>query len=269
MPFPAMRPVSTAPQPCKICGGDAALDGVVDFNKSCREQHGLRLPLLGVPVYYRRCAACGFLFTDALDDWSIEDFRAHIYNGDYHVVDPDYLGERPSANAAVVVNYWGELKTDIRVLDFGGGNDALCSALRAQGFTATATYDPMVPAYARRPDGKFDLVTCFETLEHLPDPAAGIAAILECVAEPGLIFYSTLLPPTDTCDVAWWYVAPRNGHVSIFTRKALAAAWGRYGYKTVSFNNCTHFAFRTLPAYLAPLQNQADNYGHQDGSVAA
>jgi 2-polyprenyl-6-hydroxyphenyl methylase/3-demethylubiquinone-9 3-methyltransferase len=269
MPFPAMRPVSTAPQPCKICGGDTALDGVVDFNKSCHEQQGLRLPVTGVPVYYRRCAACGFLFTDALDDWSIEDFRAHIYNDDYHVVDPDYLGQRPCSNAAVVVNYWGELKTDIRVLDFGGGNDAFCSALRAQGFMATATYDPMVPAYARRPDGKFDLVTCFETLEHLPDPAAGIASMLECVAEPGLIFYSTLLPPADTSDVAWWYVAPRNGHVSIFTRKALAAAWGRYGYKTVSFNNCAHFAFRTLPAYLAPLQNQADNYERKDGSVAA
>ncbi len=105
MPFPAMRPVSTAPQPCKICGGDTALDGVVDFNKSCHEQHGLRLPVTGVPVYYRRCAACGFLFTDALDDWSIEDFRAHIYNDDYHVVDPDYLG----ATTALECRCGGEL----------------------------------------------------------------------------------------------------------------------------------------------------------------
>jgi SAM-dependent methyltransferase len=269
MPFPATRPASTAPQPCKICGGDTALDGVVDFNKSCHEQQGVRLPLTGVPVYYRRCAACGFLFTDALDDWGIEDFRAHIYNDDYHAIDPDYLSDRPRSNAAVVANYWGELKTNIRVLDFGGGNDAFCAALRAKGFTATATYDPMVPAYAHRPDGKFELVTSFETFEHLPDPAAGIASILESVAEPGLIFYSTLLPPDDTCGVAWWYVAPRNGHVSIFSRKALAAAWGRYGYKTVSVSNAAHFAFRTLPAYLAPLQNLADNGGRKDGSIAA
>ncbi len=32
----------------------------------------------------------------------------------------------------------------------------------------------MAPEYAERPAGKFDLVTIFETLEHLPDPAAGI-----------------------------------------------------------------------------------------------
>ena len=89
------------------------------------------------------------------------------------------------------------MRTQTHVLDYGGGNDALCATLRNNGFAAAITYDPMVPRYARRPPGKFDLVTCFETLEHLPDPAAGIALIVDCAADPGVIVYSTLTQPAN------------------------------------------------------------------------
>jgi hypothetical protein len=28
----------------------------------------------------------------------------------------------------------------------------------------------------------------------------------------------------------WWYIGPRNGHISVFTRTALASAWQRHGF---------------------------------------
>lgn len=268
MKLPALRPVSTTPQPCKICGGEAPLFGVVDFNRHCVTPDHPRqmLPLLGVPVYYRRCASCDFLYTDAFDDWSIEDFRAHIYNDEYALADPEYAHKRPRDNADFVERIWGELRTTCRMLDFGGGNDVMCATLRDKGFATAVSYDPIVPEFAQRPDGKFELVTCFETMEHMPDPVGGIAKIIECMAEPGLICYSTSLLPHDLhiYGLSWWYVAPRNGHVSMFSKRSLAAAWGRYGYKTVSFDNCTHFAFRTLPTYLAHMQTPS-----QAGPVAA
>ena len=59
------------------------------------------------------------------------------------------------------------------------------------------SYDPMVPQYAQRPEGKFDLVTCFETMEHLPDPNAGISSLLEFAADPGFIFFTTLVQSPD------------------------------------------------------------------------
>jgi SAM-dependent methyltransferase len=222
---------------------------VVDFNRPCEIPGVVSPPLSGAPVYYRRCAACGFLFTDAFDDWREDQFKRHIYNDDYHLFDPDYQTKRPNHNAAVVTNFWGDHKAGMRVLDFGGGNDLFCKALRAGGFSEALTYDPMVPEHARRPEGRFDLVTCFETLEHLPDPLGGIAAIADCVAEPGAVFYSTRTQPDDfdQYGVAWWYVGPRNGHVSIFTKQALAQAWARHGFKTAAFNDGTHLAFRTLP----------------------
>jgi SAM-dependent methyltransferase len=256
----ALKPVSPGFIPCKICGGAAALYGVVDFHKSCEEDRGFRLPLAGIPIYYRRCAGCGFLFTDAFDSWTDEEFREHIYNSDYLTVDPDYKELRPRAKAELVVGLWAEHRAQTRVLDFGGGNDVLCSVLRAAGFPVAETYDPMVPKYARRPQGKFDLVTCFETFEHMPDPNAGISQILECVTETGLVLYSTLVQPTDfdKHGLAWWYVGPRNGHVSIFTRQALSVAWGRHGYKHVSFNDDLHLAFCKLPTFLAFLQPLAE-----------
>jgi hypothetical protein len=57
------------------------------------------------------------------------------------------------------------------------------------------SYDPMVPAHPRRPQGKFELVTCFETLEHLPNPVGGIALLAECMAEPGLAHITTFAQP--------------------------------------------------------------------------
>jgi SAM-dependent methyltransferase len=254
--LPALKPVSAVSASCKICGGVANLYGVVDFHKGCAG-----LPLSGIPLYYRRCVACDFLFTDAFDCWSDEQFKAHIYNDDYHEFDLEYLGPRPHANADAVVRLWGEYRAEMRILDFGGGNDLFCARLRGSGFRTAITYDPMVSAYAHRPDGKFDLVTCFEALEHVPDPVASVVLVVECVAEPGVILYSTVIQPADFNyqGLAWAYVAPRNGHISLYSKRALAALWGQHGYKTFSFSEGMHIAFRTLPKYLAHLQSRIDS----------
>jgi 2-polyprenyl-6-hydroxyphenyl methylase/3-demethylubiquinone-9 3-methyltransferase len=243
---------------CKICSGPSPLYGVVDMNRPCeisRDQY----PLSGIPIYYRRCTTCGFLFTDAFDDWGLGDFKTHIYNDDYHNFDPDYRSKRPSANSDLVANLWAPHKAGMRVLDYGGGNDVLCSRLRAHGFKEAITYDPMVEEHAGQPGGRFDLVTCFETLEHLPDPVDGIGRIVDFVGDPAAVLYSTLTQPDDIGNggVAWWYVGPRNGHISIFTRQALAAAWDKYGFKSASLNAGLHLAFRNLPANwgLTKLQN--------------
>jgi 2-polyprenyl-6-hydroxyphenyl methylase/3-demethylubiquinone-9 3-methyltransferase len=250
-----LKSASDTATPCKICGEPALLFGVVDFQRCCEIPGGKRLPLSGVPVYYRRCTACGFLFTDAFDGWSEAEFKAFIYNAGYLAVDPDYTEKRPRGNASAVETLFGTHKAALRVLDYGGGNDVMCSALRAAGFPAASTYDPFVAEYARRPEGVFDIVTCFETLEHMPDPMAGIAALLASLAEPGLVLFSTLLQPQefDRLGLNWWYIGPRNGHVSIFSRNALVLAWRHYGYQTASFTDNMHIAFRTLPSFAKHL----------------
>ena len=123
------------------------------------------------------------------------------------------------------------------------------------GISDAVTYDPFVPEFATPPPGKFDLITCFETLEHMPDPLGGIGDIVAHLDEPGLVLFSTMLQPADFDQLGmdWWYVGPRNGHISMFSRGALAKAWGRHGYRTGSFDDNMHVAFRTLPEFARHL----------------
>jgi hypothetical protein len=62
-----LKPVSTAPIPCKICQQLAPLYGIVDFNRCCEIPNDVTLAPSGDIVAYRRCTACGFRLTDAVD----------------------------------------------------------------------------------------------------------------------------------------------------------------------------------------------------------
>jgi hypothetical protein len=100
---------------CKICGEPTSLDGTVEFNRNCdiprrREAAAVRhAGALPVPI----AGAC---------------------NEDYAAVDPECAEARPRNNAAAVVALFGVGRSERRVLDYGGGNDALCAQLRAADF---------------------------------------------------------------------------------------------------------------------------------------
>jgi SAM-dependent methyltransferase len=253
-----LRPVRTGTLPCKICGGNSVLFDVADFHKSCEENRGLYFARTGVAVYYRRCMVCGFIFTDAFDDWTPEIFHSLIYNDNYIKVDPDYLDGRPRGNAGWLGKMFEPHREWLRVLDWGGGSGLLAALLREAGYAHADTYDPFTPAFATPRTETFNLVTSFETLEHLPDPMGGIAAMAARVAEPGLAFFSTLLQPPDIEKqrINWWYAAPRNGHVSLFSKNALARAWQAQGFQVTSLSDVLHIAYRQLPDFF-PRQAQS------------
>lgn len=255
MMIEGLRAAVTEDRPCKICGGPASLFGVVDFNRSCEEARGMFLPLSGIAIYYRRCSACGFLFTDSFDDWTEADFKRYIYNDDYLAVDPHYARTRPDKHARMIADAFDKDKSRLRVLDHGGGNGRFGESLRGYGFPAVETYDPFTPEFSRPPSGRFEVVCCFETLEHLPNPADDIAALAGLVAEPGIVMFSTLAQPEDmaTRRMSWWYIGPRNGHISMFSRQSLALAWHRHGFMTGSFNDSQHAAFRSVPDFASHL----------------
>lgn len=236
---------------CKICGEPAFLVGVVDFNKNCEEHRGRKLPLSGHPIYYRRCSSCEFLFTDYFDDWDSTEFRTHIYNADYKDVDPDFENVRPAANASFLIKLFGPQAASLTVLDFGGGNGRFAATLRNAGFVVADTYDPFVPPYDQRPARRYNIVTCFETLEHSHDPLGTAAEMALYLDDEGLIIMSTLLQPTEFAKVGleWWYVGPRNGHISLQSQKSLTKLWASKGLTVLSMNANVHFAFRNLPGF--------------------
>jgi 2-polyprenyl-6-hydroxyphenyl methylase/3-demethylubiquinone-9 3-methyltransferase len=251
-PLERLRPFAEDEIACKICGGAARKFGRVDFSRNCEEVRGKRLPSTGILIGYRRCATCSFIFTDAFDDWSPADWAAAVYNDAYAEVDPDYAGRRPDASAAMVVKLFGSLAGQLRVLDYGGGSGRLAQRLRDAGFTQAATFDPFHPEHATRPDGRFTLVTCFETVEHMPDPKAGAADLAGFLGDDALLLFSTVLQPPEIGQIGlgWWYVGPRNGHISLHSQDSLRRLWAGLGMQTVTLGGPVHVAFRKLPSFV-------------------
>jgi 2-polyprenyl-6-hydroxyphenyl methylase/3-demethylubiquinone-9 3-methyltransferase len=240
--------------PCKCCGAQSTLFGVVDFHKNCEIYRRKVLELSGVPIYYHRCPSCQFIFTTGFDHFTRHDFHRHIYNEDYVLVDPDYQETRPTGNAAFLSTLF-PLTKPRSVLDYGGGNGLLAKLLRAAGFPRAETFDPYVASHAARPSDRFDCIVSFEVLEHSTDPQGVFAEMNEMLMNPGLILFSTLLQP---CDIDrqglnWWYAAPRNGHVSLYSRASLAKVARPLGFKLGSFNDTFHVLYREAPEFARHL----------------
>jgi SAM-dependent methyltransferase len=247
-----LQAICTTETPCKCCGAQAFLYGLVDFHKNCEIYRRNALAISGVPIYYHRCPACDFIFTTALDHFTTDDFLEYVYNEEYPLVDPDYRDIRPRANATLVDRLFAAARPS-RVLDYGGGNGVLADSLRAAGFPHVETFDPFVESYSARPDGLFDCVVCFEVLEHSTVPAQTLADMIDFLSESGVILLSTLLQPgdIDRHGLNWWYASPRNAHVSLYSRKSLARLVEPLGFKLNSLDQSYHILYRENPVAAA------------------
>jgi len=122
--------ISPEPRPCKICKSALNLFGVADFSHRGKMSNGIEPPLTGMPVYCPRCGRCGFLFTEAFDDWTTEEFSEHIYNEEYLLIDFEYRFDRPAANAARLIELFGKQCKTLSLLDYGCGNGVMIDQLR-------------------------------------------------------------------------------------------------------------------------------------------
>ncbi|TFW23851.1 methyltransferase domain-containing protein [Duganella callida] len=237
---------------CPACGRGMVPHDVVDFNKSCGEAHGRYLPLAGTAVYYHRCPGCGFAQAPAFRQWTRQAFRAHLYNDDYAAVDPDGVSVRPLQNADFVHQLFGESRAAIRHLDYGAGSGLLSATLRERQWDSLA-YDPFADD-ERKPTqlGKFNFITAFAAFERAPDVKALMADLLALMDEECVLIFSTrfsdgqLQPNTR---LTWWYAAPRNGHISLFSKRSLVLLAEQRGLQFGSFNEDTHCLFGRLPAW--------------------
>lgn len=228
---------------------------VVDFNKSGVEPRGKFLPLSGIPIYYYLCEACGFCFAPEFQRWSQRDFVDRIYNAGYAEVDPDYAGPRPQANARFIEQLFGNSRGKIRHIDYGAGAGLLSDVLSAAGWESSP-YDPFAAQAASRPSGRFELITAFEVFEHVADVSRLMKDLVELMAQESVLLFSTLLSDGEIARnqrLAWWYAAPRNGHISLFSGRSLALALGGAGLNLASFSVGMHLGFRSLPQWASHL----------------
>jgi hypothetical protein len=234
--------------PCKACGASSPPFGAVSLHRVVGRPDpgpGESEPLL----QHQRCPNCGLIFTGALDHWSEADFQSQIYNEGYVEVDPDYVTVRP-LNFANLFRRFASARGEIRMLDYGGGAGLMAEELRRSGFDCQ-TYDPFSEAFRERPTGRFNLISCIETLEHLPQPRDTIADLVSFADDQVLVVFSTLLQPPDieAQGLGWWYVGPRNGHITFYTANALAGLWAFKGFGYRALNSGLHVAGRNQPRF--------------------
>ncbi|MDR2862158.1 MAG: class I SAM-dependent methyltransferase [Syntrophobacterales bacterium] len=211
---------------CKICGEKSFLLDTVDFHKSCDPRFNEKEPLAGIPVYYYGCPFCGFVFTTYCDSWTPEEFMGNIYNNRYAECDPDFIEKRPMLSAL-----WFERQflphKELKVLDFGSGQGLFGTYLNARGFDVTS-YDPFYGDDKPPLRESFDLVIAIEVLEHSHTPLQTIGECFSFLKKDGpACFIATTLLTTVPMEKlkhnlsAYWYAGPRNGHISLFTEKAM------------------------------------------------
>jgi 2-polyprenyl-6-hydroxyphenyl methylase/3-demethylubiquinone-9 3-methyltransferase len=232
---------------CKICGGVSEFFTAVESGKHCNLQIPAAVSGSGQRVEYYRCLNCDFIFTDFLDAYSILDLKTSIYNDAYVDFDPLYPKIRPQINARFLRAILQEsfLANECpRVLDYGAGN-GLLSTLVGGGF-AVENYDALNPDFDTLPSGPIDVIFSAEVVEHMPFPRVFVDDWSACLAELGCVIFSTKLQPSDIDVIRadWWYLGPRNGHVSFFTEKSLQTLCARAGLRYESLTEDWHIAYK-------------------------
>jgi SAM-dependent methyltransferase len=237
---------------CPVCEGESAPLDVVDFNKCCEEIRGKHLPLSGIPIYYNLCDSCGFCFAPEFCDWTLEDFEREIYNQEYESIDPDYIEARPRENAKSVVAMLDSAPSQIRHLDYGGGNGLLSDTLFQKGWDSTS-YDPFVNRDVAQTDlGTFDLITAFEVFEHVPNVNRLVSDLAALLRPEGIVAFSTLVSDGNLARgqrLTWWYASPRNGHISLFSHNSLIILAAKRGLKFGSMSPGRHVFWRNVPLW--------------------
>ncbi len=236
---------------CKICASPAPWLGARDLSKWCSHEWQ-KTPTVGVSVDYHRCPNCSLVFSNSFDSFTNEDWRQYIYNDEYLAIDPDYTGKRGQEMAGFIATTF-PAASSISVIDYGCGLGTFGNALRQKNWPAVVNYDPFVPEFSQRPESKGDLIFACEVLEHSNKPLETFDEIASLRGPTGVILATTLLaPPAAGPEILdWWYVAPRNGHVTIHSAKSLALLAARAGLKTGSAGGNLHFFWSERPAWAA------------------
>ena len=234
---------------CKCCGGTTRLFGSIDASRSGQERYGPVFPASGELITYWRCLGCEFIFTDDFDSLSSAELGERIYNDDYIRADPDFAANRPNYFSGFLDELLAPLKHRIEAIDFGGGRGVLANLAREKGFDCYDSYDPYFGDQSR-PVRQYDLVTAFEVVEHSRDPLGTFREMRSLLKPSGAVLFSTSIQPKGV-DPGWWYIAPRNGHVSIHSDRSLRTLANRLGMHCLSILDYLHLLYPTSGSWVA------------------
>lgn len=226
---------------CPVCRNASPWLDSLDLNRSCEDRETQLFSPSGHKIDYHYCISCGFVFAPEMCAWEPQTFKRMIYNDDYAKADPEYVSIRPQGNARLLSELF-PIPDKIRHLDYGGGNGELSRQLAAKGWNSTS-FDPMTDERKLQTHSKFNLVTAFEVFEHHPRPQGMLEEISTQLADDGVVFFSTLVSDREALRpgaLTWWYAAPRNGHVCLYSKQTLEILGRQFGLRYSSHTPLLH-----------------------------
>lgn len=134
-----------------------------------------------------------------------------------------------------------------RILDYGCGHGMLVKDCQKMGLNAEG-YDKFNPEFSVMPDGKFNLCSMIEVIEHTSHPFQELDIINEKLLPNGILLVETSF--TDVAKeeniplVSFFYISPEHGHCTIFSHYGLDLIMKNKGYDVLPCINRNVRLFR-------------------------
>jgi hypothetical protein len=203
-----------------------------------------------VGVEYRRCRRCNFIFTEFFDQFTADLWVTCVYNSDYYSsIDPEYESIRPQQKSYQLRCLLRSPDAGWLGLDYGGGGGRLSQLMRESGYVFDS-YDPFGADTTQEVNrGKYNLCSLFEVAEHAVDPIGVLGEIVKMSSPARLgVLVGTQVHDRQHVQPGhlanWWYAAPRNGHVSLFSRASLVRLAASRALSYFGFARGLHFFYR-------------------------
>lgn len=245
-----------SPESCPSCGNNEAKFWL---EAPDRFHGGTRLFRL------KRCPACSLVW---LDEPPRPDEMGQYYGADYHRFISS-AGENSPQRWKDRRKALSQHKSSGAILDLGCNSGAFLESLKgpdwnlygvelssetaklAEARTGAQVFVGDIMDANFLPES-FDVITCFDVLEHVYEPRKVIAKVKEWL-KPGGIFY-VLVPNIDSGEArafrSYWYGLELPRHISHFSPASLKSVAVSAGLEVVSLQACPNSAFEPSARYV-------------------
>lgn len=217
-------------------------------------------------VEYVRCPDCGSVYLPE-PTWLDEAYASAITALDVGLL--ERCLQLANVTDAVVR---AERLTAGRFLDFAGGYGTLTRLMRDRGHDFRHLDPYAANLFARDHEGtlseRYDLVTAFEVLEHLSDPAAELGPV---VRHTDLLLFTTqVLPDPAPRPGTWDYYAPETGqHITFATVAGLRRLGERLGCRLTSTGRLLHVFHRAPLRPATRLLLRDERFAYVAGALTS
>ncbi len=191
-----------------------------------------------------RCPACGYIFAAPEEKRLSADEEKAFFKGQW-AQNPD--GGNTGCYPTILSLAQSCGASPLKALDFGCGNGGLIRLLRSNGMPAygidrVPVENDMRPfvfrGFEELPEMKFDMITAIEVFEHLPDPAAVLALLLERLEPEGFLFITTALTNRAMAHIKFfphWIYQRDLTHIGFFAERTMEHLAARHGLELQVF----------------------------------